>query len=142
MVNRDVWQCFKLEDASFIQGLSLKIARYRQQRPLTVKMKNCVSNSSSTLLLNHLRHVSLWLFQEEQSLLFESCGIKQRLLEMNQTCQQVFLQLSPLFSAPMWHQLFAHKNNIYGSKGTLMELFVLRIQMDSQLKVSCKGQEE
>lgn len=54
--------------ASYKVSLSLLIARHTQQRPLALEIKNHISNSSSVLLLKHLRHVWLWLFQERSNL--------------------------------------------------------------------------
>lgn len=48
--------------------LSPLIARHMQQRPLAPEMKKYISNSSSVLLLKHLRHVWLWLQQERSNL--------------------------------------------------------------------------
>lgn len=51
------------------RAYTAEATRCQDEKPL--------SKSSSALLLKHLGHVGLWLFQEELLLLLKSLGIKQ-----------------------------------------------------------------
>lgn len=62
--------------ASYKVSLSLLIARHTQQKPLALEMKKHICNSSSVLLLKHLRHVWLGLFQERSNLCCSVLGHK------------------------------------------------------------------